>query len=126
MKRLWLGVGILAVLLAVSVCVTLGMDRVHDGIAADLEAAQAAAIDEDWDKALELADRAAEKWERTRRFTAAVADHGPMDEVDRQFAALKASGRLRETADFAAACAELAVQARAMGDSHALTWWNLL
>ena len=126
MKRLWLGLGILAVLLAVSIAVTAGMDRVHERIAADLDAAQTAAETENWEQADALAQAAARKWQRARRFTAAVADHGPMDDVDRQFAALMAYGAARETADFTAACAELAVQTRAMGDSHALTWWNLL
>lgn len=126
MKRLWLGIGILAVLLAVSIAVTAGMDRIHDSIAEDLEAAQDAAASEDWEKAAGLADAAARKWQQWRRLTASVADHGPMDEVDVLFAALLAYADDREEAEFAAACAQLAVRTRAMGDSHALTWWNLL
>lgn len=126
MKRFWLGIGILAALLAVSIAVTAGMGKVHDDIAEDLESARAAAGADEWEKAAFLIRTAAEDWQKWRRLTASVADHEPMEEVDSLFAALEAYGSAREGPEFMAVCGQLAVLVRAIGEAHALTWWNLL
>ena len=51
MKRCWFGAGLLIVLLAVSLGVTWGMDKIHEPIAADLKQAAECAELGDWHNA---------------------------------------------------------------------------
>ncbi len=126
MKRLWLGIGILAVLLALCSAVTLSMERIHSPIAEDLSRAAEAAQKEDWGKANALAGAARARWEQYWHFTAMVADHTPMDELDGLFAELEIYGREQEMPHFAATCAHLRQLSQAMADSHTPSWWNLI
>ena len=126
MNHLWIGVLILAILLALGLVVSWGMDAIHDPIANDLAAAAEAALDSDWDTALSCVHRASARWEKYRRFTAAFADHTPMDELDQLFAQLPFFAHQRENPHFSALCQELSTLARAMAESQRLSWWNLL
>lgn len=126
MKRLWLGAGILAALLVACLAVTWGMDRIHDPISRDLEQAGRAAMEEDWEVAEAHADSARARWEKYWEATAAAADHGPMDDMDRLFAQLPVYAGKREAVHFAACCAELSRLAEAMGEAHSLGWWDFL
>ncbi len=126
MKRLWLGIGILAAILALCCTVTLSMECIHTPIAEDLSRAAEAAQKEDWDKANALAAAAKARWEQYWHFTAMVADHTPMDELDGLFAELEVYGREQEMPHFAATCAHLCRLSQAMADSHTPSWWNLI
>lgn len=126
MKRIYLGLTILVTLLSLALLFTAMMDRIHRPIAENLLAAAQAASDENWDKAEELASAASRSWERYRKFTAALADHSPMDDMDGLFAELETYLQQREMPHFAATCCHLARLAEAMGDNHALNWWNFL
>lgn len=126
MKRVWFGAGLLIVLLIVSLGVTWGMGRIHKPIATDLnQAAQSAQLG-DWHNAEVLSRRAEQGWEKWEHFRACFADHTPTEEVSAELAAMKAARQQRETADFAASCARAAKMVKAVGDAHALCWWNLL
>lgn len=124
MKGLWLGCGILLILLGLVFGVQTGMDQIYTPMEDMLSRAGEAALAGDWDTAEELAEEARDRWETFHSLTAAVADHAPMDEVDMRFGELMAFCRERETTDFAAACAAAAHMARAMGDAQKLTWWT--
>ena len=126
MKRFWLGVAILLILLLAGIGSTIFMARFHSDITQDLEKASQAVTAGNWTAALELADQAEARWERGKRAAAAFADHEPLEQMDDVFAQLRLYGRLRLTADYAAACTHLAELARALGESHSLFWWNLL
>lgn len=126
MKRFWIGLVILAVLLAGSCLIHTALVRIHDPIADDLKLSAAAALTEDWDTALDLAHHAAVRWEQYHRFTAAFADHTPMDELDSLFAELKIYARQRENPHFSATCTHLSYMASSIAESHRLSWWNLL
>lgn len=126
MKRLWVGVAFLGVLLALGILVTAAFARFHYPLADKLEQASETALAEDWAGALEISRSARNNWERFRRFTAMLADHEPLEEMDSLFRQLQVWERLGEREEFAATCAQLAVMARAMADSQAITWWNLL
>ena len=126
MRRFWIGVIVLGVLLVAGAVIAWGMDAVHQPIARQLQQAGTAAMAEDWDTALQDAAAARERWKRCWRFTAAFADHTPMDEVDGLFAELDIYAQSREQEHFAATCAHLAKLAEAMAESHSATWWNLL
>ncbi len=126
MKRLWLGVAILAVLLGLTLGLQAGMSALHEPIARELNQAAEAALAGDWALARNLSDQARDRWERTHSLTASVADHSPMDELDMLFAELPVFAREEEAVHFAATCRSAAQMAQAMAQAHSLTWWNLL
>jgi hypothetical protein len=126
MRRAYLGLGILATLLALCIGIWWGMDRVHGGIADLLIQGQAAAEKDDWQGAETFALQARARWEQHHRFTAAFADHTPMDEMDGLFAELEVFLQNRESPHFESTCARLILLTRAMADSHGVQWWNVL
>lgn len=125
MKRGWIGSGLLAVLLIISLLVTWCMDRFHQPVAEELERAADYALAEDWENADALVRRARADWDKHWSFSAAFADHEPMEDIDALFAQTEVYRKIRDEAAFAAACAELARQVEAMGEAHGITWRNL-
>lgn len=109
MKRLWVGILLLLVLLAGTLAVTVAMDRIYAPMVEALEAGD-----------LEAAE---ERYGRWRDLTAAFADHGPMEEMDALFARVEIC---KDDQERKALCAELAQRAKAMSNAHSPTWWNLL
>lgn len=126
MNRLFVGLLILAVLLVSSLSVCIAMERVHRPIADALALAAQHALDGNAQAALAQAQIARARWEKYHRFTAAFADHSPMDEMDGLLAELRVYAQTSETTHFAATCAHLQFMATAMAESHLLSWWNLL
>lgn len=126
MKRLWIGVGFLIVMLAVGIFLTARFDRIHTPLAEDLEEAAALAMADDWEKATALTRQARADWKMYREFIAAVADHEPLEKMEYLLDQLQVYADLRRTADFAATCVELGAMAEAMLESQSLTWWNFL
>ena len=126
MRRLWIGFGVLAALLALGAAVSWGMDVVHRPAARQLEQAADAALAGNWQEAQRHADGAQSRWQRYRKFTASVADHTPMEEIESLFARVHICSAARDTVEFAASCAELSQKLLAMGEAHRLTWENLL
>ena len=126
MKRLWIGIGFLAVILLIGTGITLAFEQLHKPLSDTLQQASEAAMAEDWEKASALTKSAKADWEKCREFTAAVADHEPLEEMDALFAQLEVRARQQETTDFAALSAQLARMAQAMADSQSISWWNLV
>ncbi len=126
MRRLILGIGILALLLAVSSLVSWAMDVIYTPMAQDLEAATLAAEHGDWAKTKALTDRAKARWERYWYFTAAFADHTPMDELDSMFGELEVYLQANEMPHFSVTSRHLSLLAVAMADSQRPAWWNFL
>lgn len=125
-RRFWLGVGLLAVVLAVSLWVMVGMARLHEPVSDALDRAAQEALTGDWEAGVSLALQAKNTWETSWFGTASAADHSPMDEIDGLFAEMQVFAKTQEDVHFAACCAQLASLIRAMSDAHNLTWWNLL
>ena len=126
MKRGWIGLGLLVLLLVGGLLVTWRMDHCHRTIAADLDRAAGFALQENWEQAAACAQSAKNGWQAGWNLSAAFADHEPMENIDSLFAQLETYAALRDNAAFSALCAQLARQIEAMGDAHGLTWWNLL
>ena len=126
MKRCWFGLGLLVVLLVLGLLVTGAMTRNHEDLAARLDTAAVAAEMEDWTEAARAFHDAREGWEKGWHFTAAFADHEPMEEIDGLFAQAEIYLRGQNPESLAAACIQLARMTEAMGEAHALNWWNLL
>ena len=126
MKRLWIGVVFLIVILAVAIFLTVLFDRIHTPLSEDLLQASALAMAEDWEKATALAQKARAEWEQYRDVIAAVADHEPLERMEYLLKQLDVFAGLRHREDFSATCVELASLADAMLESQSLTWWNFL
>lgn len=126
MKRVWFGAGLLIVLLGISLGVTWSMDEIHAPIAADLnQAAQCAELG-NWRDAELFSRRAEQTWNRWEHFRACFADHTPTEEVGAELAAMGIARQRRETGDFSSSCVRASKMVQAVGDAHALRWWNLL
>ena len=120
MKRALAGISLLAVLLLGSLGVSRQMQRMHEPIAASLRQAATA----DTLAAEDAVQKARQVWQRYRKFTAAFADHTPMEEIDVLFARLEVHPPASE--EFRAICQEIVRRLTDMAQSHQPTWWNLL
>ena len=123
MWRFWIGIGLMAVLVAVGSYSAWAVNDVHTPIAETLEQAAAAT---DRMEANALLEQASQDWEHHWRSTAIVTDHAPMEEVDGLLAQAKSYGQSGKMADFSALCLRIAQYIRATAESHKPTWWNLL
>ena len=126
MKRFWIGVAILAIILEVGVGTTVFALRTHSGIAENLRQASEAALRGKWEEANSCALSAKNQWEDRRRITASIADHEPMEEIDDLFAQMEVYLVTRQQIPFATCCASLSVLTEAIGEAHAVSWWSLL
>jgi len=126
MKRLWIGVGILLVLLALGIGTTVFAVRTHTGISQTLQQASEAALAGKWAEASSLSLDAKTKWESCRKETAAIADHEPMEEIDDLFSQMEVFLKTRQQIPLSACCASLSVLIEAIGEAHAINWWSLL
>lgn len=126
MKRFWLGVILLCVLLAAGVIATVGMARIYDPLSENLDRAATAAQEGNWEQALQFSGQARQRWEKWHDMSAAVTDHEPMEEVDMLFCSLDIFARQRDVIHFTDCCAQLASLTDAIGGSQAIYWWNVL
>lgn len=125
MKRLWLGVGVLAALLVAGVWTMHYADSHQERLCRRLEEAKQAALAEDWDSVRQLTQDAVTLWEDSWDTWAALSDHTVLDEVDAGFARLEVYCRDGHATDYAAESAALARQVEALGDGHRLNLRNL-
>lgn len=125
MRRFWLGVGLLAVLLALGVTATLGVKGFCRPLKAQLRQAQQAALEKDWDRALELQEKSRGQWQRYRKLCAAITDHAPMERIDEMFRTLEVFGREQDAVRFAQTCAQIGAVAEAVEEAQAVNWWNI-
>jgi hypothetical protein len=125
MKRFWLGVCLLAVLLALGLMATVGVRNFCRPLKEQLRQAQKAALEEEWDRALGLQDQCRQRWQRRRKLCAAITDHGPMEEIDGLFRALEVFGQRRDAVRFAESCAQLGALTEAVEEAQAVKWWNV-
>ena len=126
MKRLWLGIAILAVLLLGGIAATAGMNWICDPLTESLDEAAEAVQAGQWEQALGLSETARTRWERWRSISAAITNHEPMEEVDALFRALDIFARQRDVVRFADCCARLTALTAAISESQAIYWWNVL
>lgn len=125
MKRSWMGFVLLLILLCGGILVTAGMDRLHGEISRDLEQAAQAVQRGDWGSADALTRQAAESWKKWEHFRACFADHTPIEDIDADMAQMEVYRLAREEVAFCASCSALSRKVAAVGEAHALTWWNV-
>jgi len=125
-KPFWAGLLLLGLLIVMALGGSAAMNRIHDPVRQALEQAAAAALDGDMLRGAELEQQAKAQWERSRKLVCAMADHSPMDEIDRLFAQAEVYALAQKQEELADACAQLARLMQSMTDAHSPTWWNLL
>jgi hypothetical protein len=125
-RRFWYGLGVLAMLLVLGLWTAWGMEKLNQPVADALEQAAQAAVGGDMAQGMALAERAQNHWCQNRGRMTAVADHGPLEEIDSLFAQVQIYADTGKTADFAAYCTRLAKLVTAVGEAHGLNWQNLL
>lgn len=126
MKRLWIGVVIMILLLGIGVGLLVGSQTFFKEFGDNLQEASRLALEQNWPAALEKAQESEESWNRYRRFWAAFTDHEPVEEVQNLFSQLKIYGKQRLEVDFATICQHLSHLAEAIDESHNLKWWSVL
>ena len=126
MARGWFGAGILAVFLVLGLILSGVTDKVQLPTGELLEQAAEKTLAGDFEEGIALGMEARSQWEQQWKFTAAIADHSPMDDVDALFAEMEVYARTGEEPHFAACCKELSQRLEAIADAHRFSWWNVL
>lgn len=125
MKKLWIAVIVLGVLLGLGIGSTVIMDKVHSQLAQELDQASVLAQSH-WEDAKALAESARAKWEKHSHLVAALTDHEPLEQMDGLFAELAVCQRQADEDGFALVCVRIASLAEKLSESHTPHWWNLL
>ncbi|MCD7756496.1 MAG: DUF4363 family protein [Firmicutes bacterium] len=126
MKRLWIGILVLAVTLAAGLGLWRCADRFCGGISRTLEDSAAMAQQARWDEANALTDQARAQWEQYRDFFAAFTDHEPVEEVGSLFRQLEIYAACRDACGYATTCVQLSSLADAIREAHGMQWWTVL
>lgn len=126
MKRLWIGIGLLVGIVIAGLWTSAKLGEIHTAISDDLISAAEAAETGAWAQADELAQKAQMQWRAYWNFSATLADHTVLDEIDVFFAEADVYRENRDDVAYAAVCSRLSVAIEALQEGHHLTWWNLL
>lgn len=126
MSRIYLGIGILLLLLALCIVFSLWVPRTHMAISRQLEQAVRFAQQDDWLQASRFVQQAAQSWKQAHDLTTMVADHEPADEIDSLFAQLEVYAAQQDAVGFGATAAQLSSLTAALGNSQSFSLWNLL
>lgn len=126
MKRLWLGVAFLILLLASGIWQMAGLSHIHSRLSQTLSDAALAAQQENWNTADTLSQNAQSQWEQYRHITASFADHEPLEEAEQLFAELQLCKALSLEENYAVVCSNLSHICKAIAESFQISWWNVL
>lgn len=126
MLRLWIGIGILAILLAMGIGLLWGSGVFFEELSQDLQQAGDFALAGNWQAAGEKVEKSREKWEAYRPFWASFTDHEPVEQMQNLFAQLELYRTRQLEVEFAAVCRNLVHVAEAIDESHGLKWWSVL
>ena len=126
MKKLWLGLGLLAALLALGLgslrLLTARSGRAEAGLALAAEAAGAG----DMAMACEYAAQVRQYWQDALPAVDAVTSHEETDEIRRCLAELLAEGRSGRREEFLALCARLRAMTAHLAEMERPRWYNIL
>ena len=126
MKRLWIGVILLGIMLIGSIGMLLFSHSFYQEFSETLESAASAAIEGNWTAAEQSARQVQSQWNQHHRFFASFTDHEPVEEIELLLSRLKLYQDARLAVDFADACRTLSHLCEAIDESHGLNWWAVL
>lgn len=120
------GILLLVVLLLSGLLVSWYVGRQQEEMAKILSDSSWLALSGQMENARKKADTARMQWQEKWKMLAAVADHGPMGDIDSLFEELSIYGADGDQTEFARACSQLAQKMTSLGDTQRLSWWNVL
>lgn len=126
MNRSRIGAALLLCLLVAGTVSTRWLKSTHSRIGEEVLRAAVYSLENRREEALALTRDARERWEGQWGLTAALADHGPMEQIDALFAQLEVYAGAEDWVAFAGVCAQLGSELQALGDAPSLSWRNLL
>lgn len=126
MKRIWIGIALLVLLLVGGIWSTAFASRANTHIADTLSQARQAAQTEDRLSAASLLQAAKGEWEHNHHIMAILSDHEPMEEIEGLFAQLEVWLENWNSTAFSVCCAALESLVRAVGEAQSVSWWSLL
>lgn len=126
MKRFWIGVILLGIMLAGGVAMLLLSHDFYEEFSRKLETAAQAALAQKWSEAENLSQQATRQWHRCHRFWASFTDHEPIEDVQLLFRKLQLYQTARLSVDFADTCHALIQLCNAIDETHSLNWWSVL
>ncbi len=126
MKRFWIGICVLCLLLFGSWMAANYIERSYDPIGNELAQAVLAVQQGNWQQAEARISQAQQQWLVCRELTAIFCDHTILEEVESLFAEIRVYAANQEQVAFSTACGRLAVLAQAIAQSHSLMWQNFL
>ena len=126
MGRLWIGIGILVILLAMGIGLLWGSTVFFEEFSEEMEQAGALAMAGNWTDAEKRVAQSKAQWEHWRNVWSAFTDHEPMEQMQNLFSQLEVYRQRQLEVDFAAICSNLANVAEAIQESHGLKWWSIL
>lgn len=126
MKHLYLGLGILSVILLLSLLSLFLLGRSLGRAGDKLEAAWTDCLERDFEKARAGAVEAQKIWEKSYGLTASFVDHGDLDEVNRVFAQMEACGALEEWDEFAQTCRQVMTLIEDIAQRQKPLYYNFL
>ena len=112
MKYLYIGVGVLAVLLAACILSTTVISSCTRETADALEHALSAFDEDDFPAAAAQASRAKSEWDQHAKLLSALLSHEELDEIDTAFTALDSYRKTQTADEFRSRCAELSLRLR--------------
>lgn len=126
MGRIWFGISLLGLLLALGLGCSSLMERNHLPHAAQLEQAATLSATGHLSEAERIVQDVQTQWDARAAFLSVLADHEPMEEIERQFAQLETFAASGDAISYASTCACLSRMMQALGKSHSLDLKNLL
>ena len=126
MNRLWIGIGVLVLLLAMGVSLLAVSLNFHEDFSHDLKSAGHSAMAGNWADAEKQLAQGREKWQAYQQFWAASTDHEPVEQVQQLFSQLELFQNRRMDVEFASACFALVELSEVINEAHSLRWWSIL
>lgn len=126
MNRLWIGIALMVLLLAMGVGLLWGSVAFFGSISHEMELSCEAALADNWAQACQTVKNCRSKWDQYCRFWSAFTDHAPIEQVQTLFTQLEIYEAQQLKVEFATCCQALAREAEAIEESHGLAWWSVL
>lgn len=126
MKHLYIGLGILAVVLAGSLCSLFAMRQNTGEMERLLETAWDHCQAGSFEAAQASAQAAQKNWKTNYGLTASLIDHGPLEEINHSFAQMEACAQMQEWDEFAQACKSLLTMVQDLEEREQPLYYNIL
>ena len=123
MKRMWIGTGLLALLIVAGLLTGAVLNKQMDQAAQQLATAGEAAQAEEWSKASALIGQVKADWEQMKWAAEALSDHERLNQIDTAFSQLPAYEGT-DPASYQALCIAIAQDLLLVAKNHTLSWRN--